>query len=168
LYNSGWWEGLGARRIAGVQLFVDEVICPPGVFRQALDESLGRTGRTVYTHELGLARDDLIAEFLGDQEPPTLEEILALVPKPIIFMGDPTQGGQTSTSPLNLAPKDEEMVVLVGGVDCIIKHGAGNIQNEDAADYTLTPSDPRRRYRFDSTAWREIGPGEESKSPALG
>ena len=45
--------------------------------------------RPVYTHEFGY-KDNLIKEYLGEKEPPTLEEIISLIPKEktIVIFGD--------------------------------------------------------------------------------
>ena len=77
LHNSGWWIGRSAREIAKFQLFTRELCLPFDLFRQALEECLGRA---VWTHELGFDTDGVIHEFLGERDAPTLDEILALIP----------------------------------------------------------------------------------------
>lgn len=77
LYNSGWWKGKDHREIAKFQLFTKEVSVPFDVFHEAMEKSLGRP---VFTHEFGLNYDGLVLEFLGEKDPPTLQEILDLIP----------------------------------------------------------------------------------------
>jgi hypothetical protein len=78
LYNSNWWEGLSYREIAGVQLFTTELCCPFDIFHEAVQKSLGRP---VFTHEFGLNYQGICKEFLGEKEPPTMEEIISLIPE---------------------------------------------------------------------------------------
>jgi hypothetical protein len=57
------------------------------VFHEAVEKSLGRP---VFTHEFGLNYDGICDEFLGDKEPPTMNEILNLIPQEkLIVFGDP-------------------------------------------------------------------------------
>lgn len=86
LYESKFWEGMTAREIAEFQLF-ERLLCVPfAVFQQALQESLGRP---VWTHELGMNIEGIRAEFLGEKKPPTMEQIIELIPeeKRIIVIG---------------------------------------------------------------------------------
>jgi hypothetical protein len=78
LYNSNWWEGLSYQEIAGVQLFTAELCCPFDIFHEAVEKSLGRP---VFTHEFGLNYQGICKEFLGEKEPPTMEEIINLIPE---------------------------------------------------------------------------------------
>ncbi len=50
---------------------------PFRLFHRALEETLQRP---VMIHELGLNLDGIIHEFLGESDPPTLAEILDLLP----------------------------------------------------------------------------------------
>lgn len=77
LGSTNWWELCTHREIAEFQLFTAELCCPFAVFHEALEKSLGRG---VYTHEMGLNYDGLIAEFLGERAAPTLAEIIDLIP----------------------------------------------------------------------------------------
>jgi len=77
LAEGKFWETLSARERAEFQLSQDRLSMPFDVFHQALEDALGRP---VYTHELGLNRDGLIAELLGQREAPSLDEIIALIP----------------------------------------------------------------------------------------
>jgi hypothetical protein len=47
------------------------------VFHEAIEKTLGRP---VFTHEFAF-RDELRKELYGEKEPPTLEEICALIPE---------------------------------------------------------------------------------------
>jgi hypothetical protein len=73
-----WWENLSYREIAGVQLFITELCCPFDVFHEAVEKSLGRP---VFTHEFGLNYGGICKEFLGEKEPPTMNEILHMIPQ---------------------------------------------------------------------------------------
>ncbi|MCJ7483909.1 MAG: hypothetical protein MUO31_13200 [Thermodesulfovibrionales bacterium] len=78
LAGSGFWEHLTSEEIAKFQLFEDKLCMPFGVFHQAIEEALGRP---VYTHEFGLNREGLEKELIGEAEPPTLQEIMELIPE---------------------------------------------------------------------------------------
>lgn len=78
LGGSNWWHGLSAREIASFQLFTTEMCLPFGEFHKALEESLARPA---WTHELGMNFDGIVAEFLGEKDAPTMEEILNLIPE---------------------------------------------------------------------------------------
>jgi hypothetical protein len=41
LYDSGWWQGLSARRVALLQLKTTEAILPTVEFHRLLEEALG-------------------------------------------------------------------------------------------------------------------------------
>ena len=77
LAETHWWELCSNREIVETQLFIVELCCPFGVLHEAVEKVLNRP---VYTHEFGSA-GNLKAEFLGEKEPPTLEEIVELLPK---------------------------------------------------------------------------------------
>lgn len=78
MYESGWWKGKSYREIAEFQLFIAELCCPFNVFHEAVEKSLNRS---VFTHEFGLNYSGICDEFLGNKEPPTIEEILGLIPQ---------------------------------------------------------------------------------------
>lgn len=67
-----------SRQIAEFQMEQDYLCMPFDVFHKAITEALGRP---VYTHEFGLNRDGLRKELHGKKEPPTLEEIINLIPE---------------------------------------------------------------------------------------
>lgn len=75
--DSKWWERKTAREIARLQLFTTELCCPFGVFHKAVEESLGRP---VWSHEFAFNYDGIVREFLGDQSPPTMQQIIDLIP----------------------------------------------------------------------------------------
>ena len=70
------YEPLSYRERAELQLFQQRLCMPIDVFHEAIEKALGRP---VYTHEFAFI-DQLQKEFLGEKEPPTLEEILSLIP----------------------------------------------------------------------------------------
>ncbi len=72
------YEGMTARQIAEFQMEQDRLCVPFDVFHEAIEKALGRP---VYTHEFGLNRDGLLKELRGEKEPPTLEEIINLIPE---------------------------------------------------------------------------------------
>jgi len=78
LAETNWWELCNHREIAGFQLFTEELCCPFDVFHEALEKSIGRP---VFSHEIGLNYDGIVAEFLGEKEPPTIDEIFGLIPE---------------------------------------------------------------------------------------
>jgi hypothetical protein len=78
LYDSSWWVGKSFRDIAGFQLFEERLCCPFDVFQDAVEKSLGRP---VFTHEFGLNVDGLKKEFLRIGDPPTLKEIIEMIPE---------------------------------------------------------------------------------------
>ena len=55
------------------------LLCMPfDVFHQAVEKTLGRP---VYTHEFGLNYEGIKAELLDGADPPSLEDILNLIPE---------------------------------------------------------------------------------------
>lgn len=77
-YENKLYEGMTHCQIAEFQLEQDRLCVPFDVFHYAIEKSLGRP---VYTHEFGFNRDGLRKELHGEKEPPTLEEIISLIPK---------------------------------------------------------------------------------------
>ena len=75
-YNSEVWKDMSDLQIAQMQLFQQFLAVPFGVFHESVEKVFGRP---VYTHEFA-SKESLQREFLGDKEPPTFEEILALIP----------------------------------------------------------------------------------------
>ena len=79
------WRELTHRQRAELQLAVEILCMPFPVFHEAIESALGRT---VYTHEMAGHEnwDRLKAELAGDAEPPTMDDILGLLPrdKPIL------------------------------------------------------------------------------------
>ena len=76
LADSKWWVGKTYREIAKFQLFTAELCCDFDVFHEALEKSLGRP---IWTHEFANI-DAIHREFLGIGEPPTLREIMDMIP----------------------------------------------------------------------------------------
>ncbi len=80
-------ENWTARQIVEFQLF-QKILCMPfDVFHEAMEKALGRP---VYTHEFGLNVEGLKKELLGEKSPPTLEEIIQMIPaeKRVVVMLD--------------------------------------------------------------------------------
>ena len=76
--ESGEWREWPDRELVGFQLFQDRLCMDFSYFHEKLEQVLGRP---VFTHEMGLNRDGLIAEYLGEKKPPTLQEIMDMLPK---------------------------------------------------------------------------------------
>lgn len=72
------YEDMTSRQIAEFQMEQDRLCMPFDVFHKAITEALGRP---VYTHEFALNREGLLKELRGEKEPPTLEEIINLIPE---------------------------------------------------------------------------------------
>ena len=77
LAESRWWEGCDHRKIATFQMLTEELCMPFGVFHEAVEKTLGRP---VFTHEFAFY-DGLVSELLLGRNPPTLDEVLELIPK---------------------------------------------------------------------------------------
>lgn len=71
------YEGLTYRQIAEFQIEQDKLCMPFDVFHEAIEKTLGRP---VFTHEFAFC-EELRKELFGEKEPPTFEEICALIPK---------------------------------------------------------------------------------------
>ncbi len=59
------------------QLFQKRMCMPFDVFHKAIEEVLGRP---VWTHEFA-NRENIVNEYLGEREAPTMEEIINLIPE---------------------------------------------------------------------------------------
>lgn len=77
LANSRFWENLTFRERALFQLFEERLCMPFPVFQEAVEKSIGRP---VFTHEFALNVEGLQKELLGESNPPTLQEIINLIP----------------------------------------------------------------------------------------
>lgn len=73
-----WWESKTHREIAEFQLTTAELCCPFAVFHEAIEKSLGRP---VWTHEFGVNYDGICAEFFRGAAPPTLQQIIEMIPE---------------------------------------------------------------------------------------
>lgn len=77
LADSGFWEKMNDRERATFQLNTKRLCMPFPVFHAAVESALGRA---VHTHEFGLNADGLRKELRGETPPPTMDEILGLIP----------------------------------------------------------------------------------------
>jgi hypothetical protein len=86
LARSNWWIGRPARELAMFQMHEPLLCMPFDVFHKAVEESLNRP---VFTHEFGLNLEGLKKEIQGESEPPSLEQVLNLIPedKRILILG---------------------------------------------------------------------------------
>src|SRR5215475_15002023 len=73
--KSGWWEKEPLERVVMVGLFTKELCIPLGVLHPAVEKYLGRP---VWLHEF--AFDELYREVMGEKGPPTIAEIIGLLP----------------------------------------------------------------------------------------
>ena len=71
------YEDMTYRQVAEFQIEQDKLCMPFDVFHEAIEKVLGRP---VFTHEFAF-RDVIRKELYGENEPPTLEEICALIPQ---------------------------------------------------------------------------------------
>lgn len=72
------YKDMTDRQRAEFQMEQEKLCMPFEVFHASLEKALGRG---VYTHEFGLNWDGLKKELYGEKPAPTMEEILALIPK---------------------------------------------------------------------------------------
>lgn len=75
-YNGGEWKSWTHEQIVRMQLFNQFLAVPFGRFHEAIEAVLGRP---VYTHEFA-NQENIIKEYLGAKDAPTLEEIIDLIP----------------------------------------------------------------------------------------
>jgi hypothetical protein len=87
LYDSKFWEKMDYRQRADFQLFEKRLCMPFDVFQEAMEKTLGRP---VFTHEFGLNLEGLKKELRGEAGPPSMEEIINMIPeeKRIILVVD--------------------------------------------------------------------------------
>jgi hypothetical protein len=79
------WKDMSDRQIVEFQLFQDKLCMPFDAFWDAVNAVFGRS---VMRHEFAKP-DALKAEFLGEKKPPTLEEIINMIPaEKRILIGD--------------------------------------------------------------------------------
>jgi hypothetical protein len=77
LGEGGFWKDMTARQIAEFQMMEEKLCMPFDVFHKAMEDTLGRP---VYTHEFGLNYTGLKAELFNGASPPTLEDIINMIP----------------------------------------------------------------------------------------
>ena len=75
-FENKLYEGWTDRQIAEFQIEQDRLCMPFDVFHEAIEKTLGRP---VFTHEFAFC-EELRKELYGEKEPPTFEEICALIP----------------------------------------------------------------------------------------
>lgn len=77
LAKSEFWKDMTHRQRAEFQMGAKRLCMPFDVFHEALEKTLGRP---VWTHEMGMNWDGLLAELHGERPAPTFEEIINLIP----------------------------------------------------------------------------------------
>ena len=76
--ESGAWKDMSLRQRAEFQMLQDKLCMPFDIFHEAVEKTLDRP---VYTHEFcSMNHDGLIAELFEGKEPPTLQEIIEMIP----------------------------------------------------------------------------------------
>lgn len=88
-HNSGIWQDMTLQQCFDFQ-FNQKLLCMPfDRFHEAAEHVLGRP---VYTHEFAYP-DQLRAEYYGEKEAPTLDDIINLIPaeKRILIFTDNSQ-----------------------------------------------------------------------------
>lgn len=78
LYDSKFWEGMTPRERATFQLYTDRLCMPFAVFHEAIEKTLGRP---VFTQEFCLNHDGLCRELACGSSPPTMDEIINMIPE---------------------------------------------------------------------------------------
>ncbi len=77
LGESGVWKNWPHEVQARFQMNQELLCMPFDVFHEAVEKTLGRP---VWTHEFGLNYEGLRRELNGEKGPPTMEEIINLIP----------------------------------------------------------------------------------------
>ncbi len=77
LHDSEVWKTWTKEQICDFQMWQRFLCVPFGVFQEAVEATLGRS---VWTHEFGLAYAEMQQERLGKRKPPTFAEIIELIP----------------------------------------------------------------------------------------
>lgn len=78
LFDSGWWKDKTPTQIAEFQIFTAELCMPFGEFQMAVEKAVKRP---VWTHEFALNYDGLVAELLQGKRPPSMQEIIEMIPQ---------------------------------------------------------------------------------------
>ena len=76
LYDSRFWEKLDYEQRTAFQLYEDRLCMPFSIYQEAVEKVLGRP---VWTHEFAKP-DRLRQEFEKKRPPPTMEEVIAMLP----------------------------------------------------------------------------------------
>lgn len=78
LGKSEFWKDMTQRQIAEFQMTEPKLCMPFDIFHKAMEDTLGRP---VFTHEFGLNFDGLKKELFEGKQPPTLEQIIEMIPE---------------------------------------------------------------------------------------
>lgn len=78
-YDSGEWKNWNDEQIVRFQLFQDRLCVEWSRFHEAVGKVLDRP---VFTHEFASSnRNNIVEEYLGVREAPSLEDVMNLIPK---------------------------------------------------------------------------------------
>ena len=78
IYESGVWKEWSLEKRAKFQMSQKCLMMPFGKFHEAVEKTLGRP---VWTHEFALSYGGIKAELFDGAEPPTMQEIIELIPE---------------------------------------------------------------------------------------
>lgn len=78
LSESKFWEGMTLRERAVFQINEPLLCMPFDVFHEAVEKTIGRP---VFTHEFGLNYEGIKNEIMNGAPPPTMEEIINMIPE---------------------------------------------------------------------------------------
>lgn len=76
IYASNIWEDWSDLERVKFQLFTERLCMPFEIFHESVEKVLNRP---TFTHEFAYP-ENLRSEFLGEKQPPTLEEIMSMIP----------------------------------------------------------------------------------------
>jgi hypothetical protein len=98
MYESKFWENLTHKQRAQFQINEERLCMPFDIFHEAMEKTLGRP---VWTHEFSLNQAGLQAELNGECGPPTIDEIVGMLPpeKVVIIKAQTPQSGVAPKKP---------------------------------------------------------------------
>ena len=78
MYDNGDWKHMTLEQRAKFQFLQEKLCMPFDKFHEAIEKTLKRP---VYTHEFALNREGLHNELFGDGDPPSMEELIEMLPE---------------------------------------------------------------------------------------
>jgi hypothetical protein len=77
LAKTEFWKDMTHRQIAEFQMMEEKACMPFSVFHEAMEKTIGRP---IWIHEFVFSHKDLKVELFEGKAPPTMEEIINLIP----------------------------------------------------------------------------------------